>query len=239
MESSKKLCNEGRNKRNIESEPDDTLSVTNPERSRHEPPQIFDRIIHGSSECMKEIPDESIALTVTSPPYGVNKEYETNLSFEGWMSLMQKVFAEVRRVTCSGGRVCIVVAGINRNPYLPLQHYLTGIMLELGFLMRSELIWSKGASVGQSTAWGSWCSATAPVVRDTHEFILAFSKDRMKRDRPGDNSITRDEFLGRHQVRLGRYSDRICPPHRASVTLSGGTCFQINSLLLLSERCGA
>ncbi len=196
MELPETLCNGSRGQRNVESEPDDTLSITNHEHSRHEPPQIFDRIIHGSSECMVEIPDQSVHLTVTSPPYNVGKEYERGQTFEDWLELMRRVFREVKRVTCAGGRVCIVVAGVGRQPHVPLQHYLTGIILELGgFLMRGTVIWSKGASVGVSSAWGSWKSASNPCLRDTHEFILIYSKDQMKREPTGDDSISRDEFL--------------------------------------------
>ncbi len=196
MESSKKLCNEGRNQRNVESEPGDTLSITNHEHSCHEPPRIFDRLIHGSSECMVEIPDQSVHLTVTSPPYNVGKEYERGQTFEDWLELMRRVFTEVKRVTCAGGRLCIVVANVGRQPYVPLQHYLTGIMLDLGgFLMRGTVIWSKGPSAGVSSAWGSWKSASNPCLRDTNEFVLIFSKDHMKRERTGDDSISRDEFL--------------------------------------------
>jgi site-specific DNA-methyltransferase (adenine-specific) len=155
----------------------------------------FNRIICGSSEDMGEIADQTVHLIVTSPPYCVGKEYETEQSFEEWLILMKKVCAEMRRVLVPGGRACINVAGIGRNPYRPTHYYETGIMLELGFLMRGEIIWNKGASAGGSSAWGSWMSASNPVLRDTHEYVLIFSKERMRRDRTGKNTIGRDQFL--------------------------------------------
>lgn len=42
--------------------------------------------------------------------------------------------------------------------------------------MRGEIIWDKSASSGVSLAWGSFKSASNPVLRDTHEYILVFSK---------------------------------------------------------------
>jgi len=155
----------------------------------------FNRIICGSSEDMREIADQTVHLIVTSPPYCVGKEYETEQSFEEWLILMKKVCAEMRRVLVPGGRACINVAGIGRNPYRPTHFYVTGIMLDLGFLMRGEIIWNKGASAGGSSAWGSWMSATNPVLRDTHEYVLVFSKETMKREKSGRDSISRDEFL--------------------------------------------
>jgi len=145
---------------------------------------------------MTEIPDQSVHLTITSPPYNVGKNYELGQTFEDWLRLMIRVFTEVQRVTIPAGRLCVNVTGIGRAPYKPLQYYMTGILLDLGFLMRGEIIWSKGASVGGSSAWGSWKSATNPCLRDTHEHVLIFCQDKMKRDRIGaDTTISRDDFL--------------------------------------------
>jgi site-specific DNA-methyltransferase (adenine-specific) len=155
----------------------------------------FNRIICGSSEDMREIANQTVHLIVTSPPYCVGKEYEAEQSFEDWFVLMKKVCAEMRRVLVPGGRACINVAGIGRNPYRPTHYYVTGIMLNLGFLMRGEIIWNKGASAGESSAWGSWCSASNPVLRDTHEYVLVFSKETMSREKSGGDSISRDGFL--------------------------------------------
>jgi site-specific DNA-methyltransferase (adenine-specific) len=62
--------------------------------------------------------------------------------------------------------------------------------------MRGEIIWNKAASASPSTAWGSWMSATNPVLRDVHEYILVFSKDTFRRRRKGkENTVSRDDFL--------------------------------------------
>jgi site-specific DNA-methyltransferase (adenine-specific) len=70
-------------------------------------------------------------------------------------------------------------------------------MIDLGFLMRGEIIWNKGSSASTSTAWGSWLSASNPTLRDVHEYILVFSKGTNKRHTPenGISTITKDEFL--------------------------------------------
>lgn len=69
-------------------------------------------------------------------------------------------------------------------------------MLELGFLMRGEIIWDKSSSAGSSTAWGSWQSASNPTLRDIHEYILIFSKDSFSRVRYGkEDTISKEEFL--------------------------------------------
>ena len=150
-----------------------------------------------SSEKMEELPDCSIHLMVTSPPYNVGKDYDDNLSIEEYMSLLKKVFQETHRVLVSGGRVAINIANVGRKPYISLNSEIIRIMHDIGFMMRGEIIWEKGASAGGSCAWGSWLSASNPVLRDTHEYIMIFSKDVFKRENPEkrENTISRDEFL--------------------------------------------
>jgi modification methylase len=155
----------------------------------------MNQIFNSSSESMNELPDESIQLLVSSPPYNVGKDYEAEQSFQDWLILCRNVFTEVHRVLTHGGRLCINIANTGRNPYRPLHYYIIGIMLDLGFLMRGEIIWNKAASVGTSTAWGSWCSATNPCLRDVHEYVLVFSKADMRRNKAGGDTIQRNEFL--------------------------------------------
>lgn len=154
-------------------------------------------IIHKSSESMSELPDASIHLIITSPPYNVGKEYDQDLSLEEYLEMLGKVFTESYRVLVKGGRIVINIANIGRKPYIHLNGLLSKLLIEIGFIMRGEIIWSKGASSGGSTAWGSWLSPSNPTLRDTHEYILVFSKSNYKRDNPEKRgtSITRDDFL--------------------------------------------
>jgi site-specific DNA-methyltransferase (adenine-specific) len=96
-----------------------------------------------------------------------------------------------------GGRACINVANLGRKPYIPLHAFMVRDLLDLHFLMRGEIIWNKGASSSSSTAWGSWQSASNPTLRDSHEYILVFSKGDYRRHRPAGrkDTITRDQFL--------------------------------------------
>ena len=148
------------------------------------------------SRDMSILPDESIHLMVTSPPYNVGKDYDMDLGLAEYRSLLRDVCREVYRKLVVGGRACINVANLGRRPYIPLHSYIIEDMLEMGFLMRGEIIWDKAASAGSSTAWGSWMSATNPVMRDVHEYILVFSKGSMGRSGEGRiSTITREEFL--------------------------------------------
>jgi site-specific DNA-methyltransferase (adenine-specific) len=160
------------------------------------PAEYVDRVLCKSSERMAELPDSCIHLAVTSPPYNVGKTYDKDLTLAEYRQLLKTVFSEVFRVLVDGGRTCINVANLGRKPYIPLHGYVIADMLDIGFLMRGEIIWNKGSSAGASTAWGSWQSASNPSLRDTHEYILVFSKGSFSRAAGGrQDTISKEEFL--------------------------------------------
>ena len=157
---------------------------------------VLDTVQCIDSRDMSLLPDESVHLMVTSPPYNVGKDYDEDLALDEYRGLLKAVFREVHRKLVVGGRACVNVANIGRRPYIPLHSYIITDMQEIGFLMRGEIIWQKAASAGASTAWGSWLSATNPTLRDVHEYILVFSKGSMRREgKDRESTIARDEFL--------------------------------------------
>ncbi len=161
------------------------------------PENYLDRIFCKSSECMEELPDCSVHLMVTSPPYNVGKEYDRNMAFSEYREFLKRVWKETYGVLVPGGRACINIANLGRKPYIPLHAFIIQDMLEIGFLMRGEIIWNKDSSASPSTAWGSWLSAKNPTLRDIHEYIPVFSKDTFKRENPmkRESTIKREEFL--------------------------------------------
>jgi site-specific DNA-methyltransferase (adenine-specific) len=161
------------------------------------PEENLNCIFHKSSEIMNELPDSSVHLCITSPPYNVGKVYDEDYTLEDYLKLLHNVWKEIKRVLVPGGRISINVANLGRKPYIPLHTFIINDLLNLGFLMRGEIIWDKSASAGSSTAWGSWKSPSNPTLRDVHEYILIFSKGQYKREKieGRENTITREEFL--------------------------------------------
>ncbi len=160
------------------------------------PPEFLNKIFCKSSERMEELPDNSVHLMVTSPPYNVGKDYDENLTLQEYRAFLKRVWCEVKRVLVPGGRMCINIANLGRKPYIPLHAFIVEDMLDLGFLMRGEILWNKASSGSPSTAWGSWLSAKNPTLRDIHEYILVFSKSMFSRRNPGRKStISKEEFL--------------------------------------------
>lgn len=165
------------------------------------PKELLNTIIHSSCEQMRELPENSLHLMITSPPYNVSKAYDNDLSLNEYLSLLKNAFSETYRVLVNGGRACINIANLGRKPYIPLSDYISKIMIEIGFNMRGEIIWNKAASASPSTAWGSWQSAANPTLRDIHEYILVFSKGDYKRERKKEelkkrkNTISKEQFM--------------------------------------------
>lgn len=171
-----------------------TLVEEDPIEDNIIPSNYLNKIFTHSSEVMTELPNNSVHLMITSPPYNVTKEYDQNLTLQQYLTLIENVMRETYRVLINGGRACINIANVGRKPYIPLSDYINRIMIDIGYNFRGEIIWDKGASVGGSCAWGSWKSASNPSLRDVHEYILVFSKGSLKRN-SGISTITSEDFM--------------------------------------------
>jgi len=133
-------------------------------------------IYHSDAQSMSDLPDGSIKLMVTSPPYNVTKDYDENLTLKEYLNLLINVFSEVYRVLTDSGICAVNIANVGRKPYIPLDCYVIQILYNIGYSVHQEIIWNKAASAGSSCAWGSWKSASNPSLRDVHEYIIIASK---------------------------------------------------------------
>lgn len=159
----------------------------------HETTSVIVR--QGDSRRMKCVSNDSIALIVTSPPYwnkanyGDSPENLGNINeYFRFFQEIRPVFEECYRVLAPARKICIVTANVNqytnyRLLTFPLAADFIMLMRRIGFLLVSEVIWSKDGTGGK---WGSW-GAQRPIFgsypypptfyfKNVHEHILIFAK---------------------------------------------------------------
>jgi DNA modification methylase len=177
------------------------------------PTPIAEPFVCGDARHMDSIADGSVALVVTSPPYFAGKQYEEELERDGipasyleYLQLLTEVFSESVRKLEPGGRIAVNIANLGRKPYRSLSADVIRILEhDLGLLLRGELVWQKAEGASGSCAWGSFRSASNPVLRDITERVIIASKGRFDRARtvkqrtaeglPHESTLMTEDFM--------------------------------------------
>jgi len=150
----------------------------------------FDRVVCGDARAVLErLPASSVHLAITSPPYNVRIPYQgyaDDLPPEAYLAWLRDVWRALYRTLVSGGRFVLNVAPTSIKDFRPIHHDLSRDLRDLGYIMRTEIIWYK-QTMGRRTAWGSWRSPSNPHVVPSWEYVLVFSKERWKLD--GDRKL--------------------------------------------------
>lgn len=155
-------------------------------------------------EGLKGIPDNTVHLTFTSPPYNVNLDYDNandKRTHEDYLEWLKSIFQDIYRTTVKGGRCAINIDAMashfndRSDEYIKaIYPHLYNIMKEIGWKFRTEICWYKQNAVGRKTAWGSYASSSNPFIRRVHEYVLVWSKEDWKLESEEKSDITKREF---------------------------------------------
>lgn len=154
---------------------------------------------------MKRIDDNSIDLVVTSPPYNFGFDYKgvpDNLTENGYEELINKSFAEFKRLLKPDGRVCVVFSQSLYNQKMSGQHFIETALKKSGLNYKFTVWWiktknnlEKGYDGGVNTAWGSFCSASSPYIIGGYEQITIGYNEQWKKQQKGTSTISKKEFI--------------------------------------------
>lgn len=156
-------------------------------------------LIGGDATKASSLRADSVDLVVTSPPYNLSMAYNGSaaadaVSPEKYAAFSQRWLSNCYRWTRPTGRLCVNVSiDKNKNGKMPLAAKITEWAMTVGWNYHATILWMEG-NISRRTAWGSWKSASAPHVIAPVEVIIVLYKGEWKRERPGENDITGDEF---------------------------------------------
>jgi len=145
-----------------------------------------------------DIPEDSIDLIVTSPPYNVGIDYNSHndtISYKEYLDWTGEWLEKAYRLMKSDGRMCLnIPLDKNKGGQQSVYADITTIAKRVGLKYHSTIIWNEG-NISRRTAWGSWLSASAPYVIAPVETIVILYKDSWKKHRKGKSDITKSEFI--------------------------------------------
>lgn len=150
-------------------------------------------------EFLRDYDGRPFDVTVTSPPYALGKEYEEVEAgwawddYTDWLELWGRCLLDR---TADHGRLLLnVPIDTYRSGHIPFAAEALASMVAAGWEYQSTIIWDKGVT-SNSTAYGSWLSASSPTIIVPAEAVLVLSKGDWTRGKRGRTTdITRPQFM--------------------------------------------
>lgn len=154
--------------------------------------KTFHKIIIGDSRYMKEVPNESVHLIITSPPYWQLKDYGNgkqigfNDNYEEYINNINLVWNECHRILHNGCRLCVNIGDqfarsvyYGRYKVIPIRTEIIKFCESVGFDYMGAIIWQKVTTcntTGGATVMGSFPYPRNGILKINYEFILIFKK---------------------------------------------------------------
>jgi len=150
------------------------------------------KIINGDSRQMNLVPDKSVHLVITSPPYWQLKDYGTenqigfHEDYETYINNLNLVWKECYRVLDNGCRLCVNIGDqfaravyYGRYKVIPIRTEIIKFCESIGFDYMGAIIWQKQTTTnttGGASLMGSFPTPRNGILSIDYEFILIFKK---------------------------------------------------------------
>lgn len=157
-------------------------------------------LYHGSCvNMLKIIPDKSIQLIVTSPPYNIGKEYEEKTNLNNYIEEQSKIIKECERVLAESGSICWQVGNFVENgSIIPLDVALYPVFADLNLVMRNRIIWHFEHGLHCSKRFSGRYETIIWFTRKTKEYVFNLDPVRVPQKYPA-----KKYFKG---PKIGQYS---------------------------------
>lgn len=141
---------------------------------------------HGSClDLLRDIPDKSMQLIVTSPPYNIGKEYEKKLKIETYVKQQAEVITECVRVLSDTGSICWQVGNyVNNGAIVPLDTLLYPIFQDLNLVMRNRIVWHFEHGLHCSKRFSGRYESIIWFTRKTKEYVFHLDPVRVPQKYP-------------------------------------------------------
>ena len=146
-----------------------------------------------TKEFIKTLPDNSVKLIITSPPYNIGKEYEVKESIENYLQKQKNIIKELTRILDHQGSICWQVGNyIENGEVFPLDIFYYQIFKEEGFKLRNRIIWKFGHGLHASTRF-SGRYETLLWITKSDEYTFNLDDVRIPATYPGKRHYKGDK----------------------------------------------
>lgn len=144
-------------------------------------------IFHGNClDLLGQIPDKSVQLVVTSPPYNIGKAYEKKLKLQTYYEQQKEIIEQCARVLTDQGSICWQVGNhVENGAVIPLDTLLFPIFHNLGFVMRNRIIWHFEHGLHCSRRLSGRYETVIWFTRDTKDYVFNLDPIRVPQKYPG------------------------------------------------------
>ena len=142
-----------------------------------------------SREILSQCPDGFVSLIITSPPYNIGKEYESQTRLDHYLEQLQPILSELVRVLSPQGSLCWQVGNyVDKSEVFPLDIYFYPLFKKLGLQLRNRIIWTFGHGLHCSVRF-SGRYETLLWFTKTDDYIFNLDAVRVPSKYPGKTNF--------------------------------------------------